>query len=256
MRPVMRFFPAIAALFVIGGIVVVMHTITTEKLRSAYTQMRNYEREIDVLKATNRDLELLTSNVLQTGAAKLVDTKSASVKRRADISSEPEDREPMVATSTDVVAAASSPMLRNPAPVWRKFGMSSHEKQCESVFGMDLVDIWRGKPEQHCASDSKDGSSLTCYRHHQLRHSGPDIMCVGQNMQFDFAKPRPANKVSAFGEDGHFTLPGGTLRAVCAKTPAFALDKFPMSQKVRCAVFVAFRLISMPCVGIGPNGQH
>lgn len=233
MRSVMRFFPAITALFVVAGIVVIMHTITTEKLRTAYSKIQSYEQEIDVLKATNRDLELLTANVLKDGA------EQVSVSSTSSTPTDESTRScvPVPTSSSSALDTAQS--IRNPATAWRNFGMSRHERECENVFGIDLLDIWRGKSEEHCSSsDNAEGSSLTCYRHHQLRHSGPDIMCVGRNVQFDFSKPRPANKASAFGEDGHFALPAGTLRAMCSKTPAFSLDKFPMSQKVRAVLLL------------------
>ncbi len=72
------------------------------------------------------------------------------------------------------------------------------ENDCESRYGVHLVEEWAKSKEIWCEPDSSlssnldELSSLECYpyhqKHKQLDGRGPDLFCVAKNMFVDFSK--------------------------------------------------------------------
>jgi uncharacterized small protein (DUF1192 family) len=77
------------------------------------------------------------------------------------------------------------------------------EAECESYYGMQLVDKWRQSEQVWC--EPSEGatlqSSLTCYPYKQHHKSSPDMFCEATNFVIDFSK------VITFTSSTHYTTP-------------------------------------------------
>mmetsp|Transcript_19965 Transcript_19965/g.28603 ORF Transcript_19965/g.28603 Transcript_19965/m.28603 type:complete len:582 (+) Transcript_19965:16-1761(+) len=124
--------------------------------------------------------------------------------------------------------------------------LSDSEKDCESRYGMQLVEEWRKSEQIWCKTDPNNqiSSELRCFpyhqKHKQLDGRGPDMFCEATNFVIDFSKVHGDHSTSKPAlYDQYLSFGGSSLLSSCSKTNEYQPQLFMPHHSLQMNSFEA-----------------
>lgn len=170
-----------------------MHGIAND---SHAASAADIERMIRIIRIQNETIHALTSHVNPKSSGPDVNTLLSIIQEKemriAALSEElqtrkKEDSPTLILSSPNVDSRSFSPQATHYA---LDVPPTKFEEECESYYGMQLVDKWRHSKQVWC--EAPDGtalqSSLSCFPYTQHHKTSPDMFCEATNFVMDFSK--------------------------------------------------------------------